>query len=130
MNYYYGIDTEYMDIPQLKRLPQFAGMSDDDLCNYVVKVQQVEREQWEAKEKARLDEQREKDLAYIEQWKQGNSYRDLPFDSVQISFGWKIPPSLVDERSFLSEGFLSEGFSQGLKRTVRLGIGDKKIYIH
>jgi hypothetical protein len=122
---YYGNDMEYMDIPQLKKLPQFAGMSENDLCNYVVKVQRVEREQWEAAEKARLDEQRKKDLDYIEQREKGNSYPNLPTDSVQISFGWEIPPSLVDDRAFLSEGF-----SQGLRKTVRLGIGERKIYIH
>lgn len=114
-------DEECLYIRELKHLPQFYGMSDDDIQAFVNKLNRIANNDWVNNERQRMAQEREKTLALIEE------KRILPLspEPVEIAFGWTICPSWVDER-----GFIKEDFSKGLKRTIRMSLDKKRIYIN
>jgi hypothetical protein len=126
MYYDYHSDLEYVDIYQLQRLPQFVGMTDYELRAFVQRLNKIEADNWARENRERLQSEREKTLAYIEEKKHVAMLPALPKDEVKIGFGWTICPSWVDDH-----GFIKEDFAKGLRRTIRLSLDNKrKIYIH
>jgi hypothetical protein len=122
MYYDYNTDTDYVDVFQLKRLPQFIGMTDEDIKSLIHKMNQIEKKQWESECKMKLSEQRRKDLAYIEEH---SPSQVLPLEDVQIQFGVKITPDMGDDCGFVPEDIL-----HSRKRTIKLSLDNKrKIYI-
>ena len=69
MYYDYHSDTEYIDIYNLQRLPQFVGMTDYELRAFIRRVNNIEAEQWTRENRERLKSERDKTLAYIEEKK-------------------------------------------------------------
>jgi len=123
MYYDYYTDTESVDIGWMKQSPQFYGMTDDEIKAFIHKINRIEEKQWTQENRERLQAERDKTRAYIEEKK---FVPPLPPEDVEIQFGWKIAPSWVDDH-----GFIREDFAKGLRKTIRLSLDNKKkIYIH
>ena len=126
---YYNFNSKYdlgEEYRQMKRLPQFVNMTDNDIVEFYTKMCHYEAWAWIQAEKARMTQERDETLAWIEDKKHISLLPALPKDEVKIGFGWTICPSWVDDH-----GFIKEDFAKGLRRTIRLSLDNKrKIYIH
>ena len=110
------------DIRQLKRLPQFIGMSEADMQHFIARVTALETQEWINSERQRIKQEREKTLAYIEE--KAHSMM-LPPEPVKIEMGIRIYPSLIDDKGFVStESLLNQ------KKTHKFSLDSKrKIYL-
>lgn len=119
--YYDDYDDSY-DIWQLQKLPQFHGLTEKELRHIISKLNQLERQQWEADVIDMLRNQRQKTLAYIEE---SSKSKGLPREQVQIQTGVRISPQAVDPNGFVSHNDLERQ-----KGTLKLFLDDKrKIYL-
>lgn len=117
----YDTDNYGYDIKRLQQLPTFIGLTEREIRCIIAKIDAIEQKEWEEKEKARRQQERVNDMAYIEESKDPN----LPDGQVQIQQGVVIYPSIIDDKGFIpTEKFRSE------KPVLKLFLDDKKkIYI-
>jgi hypothetical protein len=116
---YYDLysDPERVDIFQMKRLPQFTGMTESEIKDLLHKIHRIEQRQWEEEQAQKLSRERAADRAYLE----NNEDRNLPNGSVKIQQGIIITPSLVDDHGFAAREDLSNQ-----KGTMKMSLDEKK----
>lgn len=112
------------DVRQLQKLPIYQGMTERDIKHLMAKIAVMEHKQWKDEVEVMMADQRKKTLEYMAKMETGDGYKPLPTDPVVINHGVKIYPTLMDD-----QGFISEDRLRYLKKTMRLSLGEKKIYL-
>jgi hypothetical protein len=121
MRYYNEIFDDSIDLFYLRKLPQFVGMSEDDLRALFIRILKTEEKLWDEEIKRRLNRERAETLAAIE----NNEVSPLPPEPVKIAFGVKIYPALIDDKGFVSHDDLARQ-----RRTMKLSQNEhRKIYL-
>ena len=105
-NYYdnRNSDLDYVNVTDLKKLPQFFGMTDKEIEDFIHSIDRIEKKQWIKESRAALLEKRNKDLAYIEE--HGNTTH-LSSDEVKVDRGVKVR-SYMDKNGFITDENLNK----------------------
>lgn len=113
----YNIDMFY-----LKRLPQFAGMSEDELRVLFRKILALEERQYAEETIRKRLKERADDAAYLESHPNDPVISTSP---IKIERGVFFDENVLDDRKFLSDDALKK-----LPRRTKWSVDDKKKMYH
>ncbi len=111
-----------IDLFYLKRLPQFAGMSEEDLRILFRRILAIEERQYEQEAIRKRLKERADDAEYLE------SHPNDPVIStnpIKMERGVFFDSKVLDDRSFLSDDALSK-----LPRRTKWSLDEKKKMYH
>lgn len=122
MHYDIYSDEYKVSMYHWKKFPQFAGLTEDEICQFMERVRAEEKRAHEVESKAKMKKERIDDVAYLESKDDKNI---LPEGSVTIEQGIIINPDAIDDHGFASKKDLS--YQKG---ALKMSLDEhKKIYV-
>ena len=126
--YYYEDYTETCDVRRLQLLPEYKGMTGEEILHLMAKIEIMELQQWKDEVEEILARQRKNTMDHIAKLEAGdgkNYEKTLPLNQVDITRGVRIYPDLIDD-----QGFVSNDRLHCLNKSLRLSLdARRKIYV-